>query len=106
MKKNRSKILRGRWTPEEHQRYLDSVKTQTKIHWPSVSLAVKTRTAAQCKSHHQKFTKKLVKTNEKGIQCLLLNDQYGVNCLREQIGLTMEELHEDLGLTNFSFSEL
>jgi len=60
--------LNGRWTKEEHQRFVEAIKTHGK-NWKKVEEYVATRTGAQIRSHAQKFFLKLekeVKTNQKG----------------------------------------
>lgn len=54
---------KGRWTEDEHQRYLEGVKRFGRS-WKDVTGYVRTRTKSQVKSHDQKFrgkqeTKKL-----------------------------------------------
>lgn len=48
----------GRWTKEEHQRFIDGVKKFGK-NWKQVEEYVGTRTGAQVRSHAQKFFNKL-----------------------------------------------
>lgn len=55
----------GRWTKEEHQRFVDAVKKFGK-NWKQVEEYVGTRTGAQVRSHAQKFFNKLEK--EQGLQ--------------------------------------
>jgi len=58
----------GRWTKEEHQRFVEAIKVHGK-NWKKVEESVGTRTGAQIRSHAQKFFLKLekeLKTNQKG----------------------------------------
>jgi len=58
----------GRWTKEEHQRFVEAIKVHGK-NWKKVEEFVGTRTGAQIRSHAQKFFLKLekeIKTNHKG----------------------------------------
>jgi len=58
----------GRWTKEEHQRFVEAIKAYGK-NWKKVEECVGTRTGAQIRSHAQKFFLKLekeIKTNQKG----------------------------------------
>lgn len=60
--------LNGRWTKEEHQRFVEAIKAHGK-NWKKVEEFVGTRSGAQIRSHAQKFFLKLekeVKTNQKG----------------------------------------
>jgi len=58
----------GRWTKEEHQRFVDAIKVHGK-NWKKVEESVGTRSGAQIRSHAQKFFLKLekdLKTTQKG----------------------------------------
>lgn len=46
----------GRWTAQEHHKYL--IAMQNNFDWKKTAEYVATRTAAQCRSHHQKVTLK------------------------------------------------
>lgn len=48
----------GRWTLEEHNKFLDGL-IQFGIDWKKVNSLIKTRTAVQVRSHAQKFFKKM-----------------------------------------------
>jgi SHAQKYF class myb-like DNA-binding protein len=52
----------GRWTKEEHFRFLEALKLYGK-EWRSVQLHVCTRTSTQARSHAQKFFVKIDKRN-------------------------------------------
>mmetsp|Transcript_25928 Transcript_25928/g.34724 ORF Transcript_25928/g.34724 Transcript_25928/m.34724 type:complete len:135 (-) Transcript_25928:2736-3140(-) len=54
------KQSKGRWTHEEHQAFLDSLRMYGKD-WYRVEEAIGTRTSAQIRSHAQKFLCKLEK---------------------------------------------
>ena len=49
---------RGRWTPEEHQRFLDALHKHGNL-WAKVASSVGTRTTRQTRSHAQKYFRKL-----------------------------------------------
>jgi SHAQKYF class myb-like DNA-binding protein len=52
----------GRWTKDEHFRFLAALKLFSK-EWKKVQEHVKTRTSTQARSHAQKFFNKLEKRN-------------------------------------------
>jgi len=65
---NSNERSNGRWTKEEHKRFVDAIKVYGK-NWKKVEESVGTRTGAQIRSHAQKFFLKVekdVKTNNKG----------------------------------------
>lgn len=53
----------GRWTKEEHFRFLAALKLYGK-EWRKVQLHVGTRTSTQARSHAQKFFVKIEKKNK------------------------------------------
>lgn len=53
----------GRWTKEEHFRFLEALKLYGKD-WKHVQEHVGTRTSTQARSHAQKFFQKLEKRNK------------------------------------------
>lgn len=55
-----AKLANGRWTKEEHQRFIDAIKIHGK-NWKKVEEYVGTRSGAQVRSHAQKFFLKLEK---------------------------------------------
>jgi SHAQKYF class myb-like DNA-binding protein len=57
-------VKSGRWTDEEHERFLLALKQYGK-NWNKVHRFVKTRTSAQTRSHAQKYFNKLTKKNTK-----------------------------------------
>jgi SHAQKYF class myb-like DNA-binding protein len=59
------KKLTGRWTREEHQRFVDGLKKFGK-NWKKVEEYVGTRTGAQIRSHAQKFFNRVLKENFSG----------------------------------------
>jgi SHAQKYF class myb-like DNA-binding protein len=65
--KSESEVSNGRWTKEEHERFVDAIKQHGK-NWKKVEETVATRTGAQIRSHAQKFflkVEKEIKTNQK-----------------------------------------
>jgi hypothetical protein len=54
-------INNGSWSIEEHNRYTEALEQHGKK-WSEVAKYVETRSSAQCRSHHQKFEKKLTDT--------------------------------------------
>ena len=74
--KKSSKIKTGRWTRDEHFRFLEALKLYGK-EWKHVQLHVETRSSTQARSHAQKFFVKLQKKNktlEEFLQNLDLKD--------------------------------
>lgn len=55
-----TKSSSGRWTQEEHQRFVDGIKIYGK-NWKKVEEYIKTRSGAQIRSHAQKFFNKVQK---------------------------------------------
>jgi SHAQKYF class myb-like DNA-binding protein len=51
-------ILAGRWTKQEHNRFLEGVELHGK-NWKRISAMVKTRTVVQTRTHAQKYYQKL-----------------------------------------------
>jgi SHAQKYF class myb-like DNA-binding protein len=65
--KSESEVSNGRWTKEEHERFVEAIKLHGK-NWKKVEETVGTRTGAQIRSHAQKFflkVEKEIKTNQK-----------------------------------------
>jgi SHAQKYF class myb-like DNA-binding protein len=50
----------GRWTEEEHERFLEAMRIYGKD-WDKIEEHVVTRDAAHCRSHAQKFFTKLIR---------------------------------------------
>jgi len=48
----------GRWTTEEHARFLSGIAKYGTKHWTAIANVVKTRTVVQVRTHAQKFFKK------------------------------------------------
>lgn len=46
-------VNKGRWTVEEHNRFLNAKKQASR--WEEIALIVSTRSADQCRSHNQKM---------------------------------------------------
>jgi SHAQKYF class myb-like DNA-binding protein len=63
--KNDTQFSNGRWTKEEHQRFIDAIKLHGK-NWKKVEEYVATRNGPQVRSHAQKFFLKLEKELKKG----------------------------------------
>jgi len=57
----------GRWTDEEHARFLEALHLYGK-NWNKVHIYVGTRSSAQTRSHAQKYFTKLQKKNTKEAQ--------------------------------------
>lgn len=55
-------INTGRWTSEEHQKFVRA--RDNKLKWEQIAELIGTRTADQCRSHNQKM--KIQKINNKG----------------------------------------
>jgi len=73
----------GRWTKEEHQRFIEGVKLFGK-NWKSVEEYVGTRTGAQIRSHAQKFFNRLEKElNTKGESSHNQNENHITQSIRK-----------------------
>eukprot|EP00546_Thalassionema_frauenfeldii_P013166 CAMPEP_0178928412 /NCGR_PEP_ID=MMETSP0786-20121207/19888_1 /TAXON_ID=186022 /ORGANISM="Thalassionema frauenfeldii, Strain CCMP 1798" /LENGTH=319 /DNA_ID=CAMNT_0020604271 /DNA_START=431 /DNA_END=1390 /DNA_ORIENTATION=- len=59
----------GRWTPEEHQEFLEGLKVYGR-EWKKVAERIPTRTSAQIRSHAQKYFAKLAREEN-----MILQDQ-------------------------------
>ena len=53
----------GRWTPEEHELFLQGMLLHGR-EWKKVQALVRTRTSAQIRSHAQKYFQKMAKTKD------------------------------------------
>ena len=58
--KTKAKTNEGRWTDEEHRKFLDAYEAMIAVdparrRWPNVAAAVGTRSTTQCRSHAQKY---------------------------------------------------
>ena len=74
-------IAKGRWTREEHFRFLQALKTHGK-EWKYVQKHVATRSSTQARSHAQKFFSKL---DKKGLTLDQFLDQIDLDNLRSMI---------------------
>jgi SHAQKYF class myb-like DNA-binding protein len=63
--KNDTQFSNGRWTKEEHQRFIDAIRLHGK-NWKKVEEYIGTRNGPQVRSHAQKFFLKLEKELKKG----------------------------------------
>lgn len=54
----------GRWSPEEHERFLEALRIYAKD-WTMIEMHVKTRDVTNIRAHAQKFLLKLVKLLDK-----------------------------------------
>jgi len=54
------KYNEGRWTAEEHDKFLTAMRMHGKD-WDKIEEVVRTRDATHCRSHAQKFFTKLIK---------------------------------------------
>jgi SHAQKYF class myb-like DNA-binding protein len=57
----------GRWTLEEHQRFIEGVFKYGN-NWKGIAEVIKTRTCPQARSHGQKFFSKLMKIHLEGLE--------------------------------------
>ena len=60
----------GRWTDEEHRKFLEAYDEMVAVdparrRWPNVAAAVGTRSTTQCRSHAQKYFKKIRRAQKK-----------------------------------------
>ena len=58
--KAKAKTNEGRWTDEEHRKFLEAYDAMVAVdparrRWPNVAAAVGTRSTTQCRSHAQKY---------------------------------------------------
>ena len=74
-------IAKGRWTREEHFRFLQALKTYGK-EWKYVQKHVATRSSTQARSHAQKFFSKL---DKKGVTLEQFLSQIDLDNLRSMI---------------------
>ena len=68
--KTKAKTNEGRWTDEEHRKFLEAYDKMVAVdparrRWPNVAAAVGTRSTTQCRSHAQKYFKKLRRAAKK-----------------------------------------
>jgi len=56
----------GLWSEEEHEKFLDGLKTCGRGNWRGISDLIKTRTPVQVASHAQKYFLRLAKSSEPG----------------------------------------
>ena len=61
-KEDESKYAIGRWTQEEHQRFIEAILKYGN-EWKNVQKHVMTRSSTQARSHAQKFFMKIKKTD-------------------------------------------
>ena len=66
----KTKTNEGRWTDEEHSKFLEAYDAMIAVdparrRWPTVAAAVGTRSTTQCRSHAQKYFKKLRRAAKK-----------------------------------------
>lgn len=87
----------GRWTKEEHQRFIEGVKKFGK-NWKQVEEYVGTRTGAQVRSHAQKFFNKLEKEQS------LHHDGSQIE-LSPQVKESLRKMSETSISTNHSLNE-
>jgi len=86
-KKGSVKPRKGPWTPEEHQLFLEGLKTYGKD-WVSIQKHIGTRDTTHCRSHAQKFMKMLVR---------LLENK------KTKLKLSMQEANFYFGVLNAKF---
>jgi len=60
----------GRWTDDEHRLFMEAYQDMVSVdpsrrRWPNVAAAVGSRTTTQCRSHAQKYFKKLRRAAKK-----------------------------------------
>ncbi|KAH9117275.1 hypothetical protein LEN26_009085 [Aphanomyces euteiches] len=68
-------VSTGRWTRQEHERFLKGIQLYLNGPWKLVAAIVKTRTARQLRTHAQKFRATLARRKQRqkvkqGIHCL------------------------------------
>lgn len=67
---------RERWTPEEHERFLEGLKRHGRK-WKKIQACVRTKTAVQVRTHAYGFFAKLVRNMPEGDEMWNLVDQMG-----------------------------
>ncbi|KAG9408859.1 hypothetical protein AC1031_020704 [Aphanomyces cochlioides] len=63
----------GRWTCEEHERFLLGMTLFPNGPWKRVAAVVKTRTVHQLRTHAQKYRAKLAREEQQLVQCSLVS---------------------------------
>ena len=65
-RKNNTNFRNGRWTPEEHIKFLEALVT-SEMNWKKIKEGIGSRTLGQIRSHAQKFFKKLKKCKDESL---------------------------------------
>ena len=65
-RKNNTNFRNGRWTPEEHIKFLEALVT-SEMNWKKIKEGIGSRTLCQIRSHAQKFFKKLKKCKDESL---------------------------------------
>ena len=58
--------LKGRWTDEEHELFLEGLKLYGKG-WKKIALHIKSRSVVQVRTHAQKYFLKVAKAKQSGV---------------------------------------
>ena len=85
----------GRWTPEEHQAFLEGLKIFGR-EWKKVAECIPTRTSAQIRSHAQKYFAKLAKEES----LLLIQEQGHGASSHQPPGMLGSEVTDQTGVVD------
>ena len=66
-KKKPTNTLTGRWTKDEHEKFLDGIRIYGK-EWKKIASMIDTRTVVQIRTHAQKYFQKLAKKRNQALR--------------------------------------
>ena len=111
---NENQFHSGRWTEEEHQKFIDGI-LQYGNEWKKVQQVIRTRSSTQARSHAQKFflkIKKIIQNNnvnyndkEKIIEIIANNIYTNINEKRNSLTKTQKEKLLNVIFSNIKYDE-